>query len=73
MILFCLLCVSLVLGGLAYRRELGVILNDLRRHLFGVRVRVRAPQRGGQPARTAPSPLQLGSVPPPRVTTRPRG
>src|SRR5262249_39200127 len=50
MTLFWLLCVSLVLGGLAHRRELRSALQDLWLHWFGVRVRVPHPARLPAPA-----------------------
>ncbi len=72
MLLFCLLCVILVIGGLALRRELGIILTDARLALFGARVRAVTPQR--RPGAVTPDdpPLQLGSVPPPTVIAKPR-
>ena len=72
MILFCLLCVSLVLGGWAVRREVREVCETIRRHLFGVRVRIL---RRPEPSRTNRARIPLGAVPscplpPPNVATR---
>ena len=72
MFLICLLGVILAIGGLAVRHELGTILTDLRLALFGVRCRVRLPERRSDALRPADPILQLGAAPPPAVTTRPR-
>jgi hypothetical protein len=68
MILFWLLCVSLLLGGLLLRRHVGGVLSDLWLHWFGARVRVRRTPRaeGPQPRNAHP----LASRPPLRVVTR---
>jgi hypothetical protein len=69
MSLFGLLCLCLVLGGLAFRREVRAVLGDLRLRLFGVRVRV---VRSGPPAAAEhPRNSPPGFLPPPRVRTRP--
>jgi len=71
MILFWLLCVCLVLVGLAFRREATALLRELRLQVFGTRVRVPSPLRLPYPPRsTAPPPAQ-NLLPPPRVVTRP--
>jgi hypothetical protein len=70
MILFWCLCVSLVLGGLALRREVRAALEDLRLHLFGVRVRVRRVPTGPAPRRRASPPSRHDFCPPPRVVGR---
>ena len=70
MLLFCLLGVILVIGGLALRRELGTILTDARLALFGVRVRTRITARRPDAVCPDDPPLQLGSVPPPPFVTR---
>jgi hypothetical protein len=72
MLLICLLGVILVIGGLALRRELGTILTDARFAVFGARARARTPARRPEAVPPHDSPLQLGSVPPPPVVTRPR-
>jgi hypothetical protein len=70
MLLICLLCVILVIGGLVLRRELGTILADARFALFGARARARTPApRPGAAPPDVPLP-KLGSVPPPPVVTR---
>ena len=73
MILFCLLCVSLVLGGWAVRREVRTTFEKLWLTCFGVRVRVlRRPEPSRTDrrrlARLAAPPCRL---PPPNVATRP--
>jgi hypothetical protein len=55
MSLFWLLCVSLVVGGLVFSREVRAALGDLRLQFFGVRVRVTRP-RPGVPERQAAFP-----------------
>jgi hypothetical protein len=70
MILFWLLCVCLVLAGLAYRREAAALLNGLRLQIFGVRVRVPTPQRLPYPPRSPVGPPAHNFLPPPRVITR---
>jgi hypothetical protein len=72
MLLFCLLGVILVIGGLTLRRTLGTILSDTRLALFGARVRVPVPTRRATVVRSDLPPPHLGDVPPPRVVTRPR-
>ena len=72
MLLFCLLGVILVIGGLAFWRELGMILTDARLAIFGVRVRVRTPDRRPVAVRPNDPPPGLGSVPPPTVIAKPR-
>ena len=72
MLLFCLLGVILVIGGLAFWRELGMILADIRLALFGERVRVRTPDRRPKAVIPDNPPPQLGSVPPPTVIAKPR-
>ncbi len=68
MSLFWLLCLSLVLGGLAFRREVRTALGDLRLQLFGVRVRVRRWPVPVPPDRPCNPPHDF--LPPPRVITR---
>jgi hypothetical protein len=68
MTLFWLLCLCLVLGGLALRREVRAALGDLRLALFGVRVPVRRLRTSGPPGRPRNSPHEF--LPPPRVVTR---
>src|SRR5262249_5933848 len=64
MILFGCLCLCLVLIGLAFRRQVGTALWDLRLRLFGVPV--RAPARPVRPAPSRPVAVPWhGSVPPP--------
>jgi hypothetical protein len=71
MTLFWLLCLCLVLGGLAFRRAVVDTINGLRLQVFGVRVRVPSPQKLPHPPRSvAPQPARY-SLPPPRVRTRP--
>jgi hypothetical protein len=82
MILFWLLCVSLVLSGWAFRREIVTHLEDLRLHLFGARARVprslAAPSRKGRRRRGGPggqrtsrvSPSPRHPWPTPQVRTR---
>jgi hypothetical protein len=68
---FWLLCVCLVLCGLAFRREVTAVLNGLRLQVFGVRQRVISPRRLPQsPPPSAPRPTH-NFLPPPRVVTRP--
>jgi hypothetical protein len=69
MILFWLLCVSLVLGGLAFRRELLTILDGLWLHVFGVPVRARTSRPALRACTTAP-PRRHDPLPPPRVSFR---
>jgi hypothetical protein len=56
MILFCLLCVCLLLCGRALRRPVGAALEDLWLSLFGKRALARAAARPGRchPPATAP-------------------
>ena len=63
MLLFCLLCVILVFGGLAFRRELAAWLADVRLSVFGVRAlcAVRRKQRN----------VHRPGAPPPSVPPRP--
>jgi hypothetical protein len=68
MSLFWLLCLSLVLGGLVFRREVRAALDDLRLTFFGVRVRVSRPRLPTPPDRPRKAPHD--SLPPPRVITR---
>jgi len=66
-----LLCLCLVLLGLAFRHQVRTTLSDIRLHCFGVRVRV--PARPARTARDRPvaPPSHHGSWPPPvRVETR---
>ena len=72
MLLFCLLSVILVIGGLVLRRELGMFLTNARLAVFGLRVPVRKPALRREAVRRDTPPLQLGSAPPPLVVTRPR-
>ena len=69
MTLFCLVCVSLVLGGLALRRETRAGLEALWLGAFGTRVPVRRPARPPQ-ARPAVD-FRPDFLPAPRVQTRP--
>ncbi len=69
MTLFWLLCVSLVLGGLAFRRQVREALDGLWLRLFGVPVRVRA-RRPVPHARSTAPPGQHNLLPPPRVSSR---
>ena len=71
MILFWLLCVSLVLGGLAFRREVRTTLDGLWLRLFGapVRVRTHTPRPTLRACSTAP-PRRHDLLPPPRVSFR---
>jgi hypothetical protein len=71
MLLFSLLGVILVIGGLTLRRELGMILTDARLALFGVRVRARVPERRPDAVRPGAPPSHRGPVPPPSFA-RPR-
>jgi len=71
MTLFCLLCVSLVLGGWIVRREVRTALGNLWLHFFGVRVRVLRRQELPAPDRLAASASPHGFPPPPQVVTRP--
>ena len=71
MTLFWLLCVCLVLCGLAFRREVTAVLDGLWLQVFGVRQRVVDPRRLPQPPQpSAPRPSH-NFLPPPRVITRP--
>jgi hypothetical protein len=70
MILFWLLCVCLVLAGLAYRREVAAALHGLRLQLFGVPARVPSPQRLPYPPRSTDPLPAYNFLPPPRVITR---
>lgn len=72
MLLFCLLGVILVFGGLTLLREVGTILTDVRLAWFGVRVRNRNSATRPLAVRPDAPPLRLGSVPPPTVVVRPR-
>jgi hypothetical protein len=68
MSLFWWLCLSLVLGGLAFRREVRAALGDLWLAFFGVRVRVSRPRVPALPDRPRHCPHDF--LPPPRVITR---
>jgi hypothetical protein len=68
MTLFWLLCVCLVLGGLAVRPEARTALGNLRLHLFGVRVRASRPRQG--PAQPACPLWRHDFLPPPRGIPR---
>jgi hypothetical protein len=72
MILFWLLCVSLVLVGTALRRPLGAALEHLRLVVFGVRVRCPRPQTRGRPhSGASPGPAaRSGPGLPPGFATR---
>jgi hypothetical protein len=70
MTLFWLLCVCLVLIGLAVRRDVAAVLNGLRLQVFGVRARVPSPQRLPYPPRFPVPPPAQNVLPPPRVVTR---
>jgi hypothetical protein len=70
MTLFWLLCVCLVLAGLAYRRAAAAVLNGLRLQVFGVRVRVSRPQRLPCPPRAPVASPRHNFLPPPRTITR---
>ncbi len=73
MILFCLLCASLVLGGWAVRREVCATFEKLWLHFFGVRVRVlRRPEPSRTDRRRIAFPAAFPCpLPPPIVATRP--
>lgn len=62
------LCVSLLVGAWAARREVRAVLEDGKLALFGVRVRPARRPSAVRPL-ASPSPVRL---PPPRVGTRPR-
>jgi hypothetical protein len=71
MTLFWLLCVSLVLGGLAFRHPLRGALDDLWLYWFGVRVRAVRPQGPPpDPGRSAVPPSRHDFLPPPRGINR---
>jgi hypothetical protein len=70
MTLIWLLCVCLVLAGLAVRREIAAVLNGLRLRIFGVPVRVPTPRRLPYPPRSAVPPPEHNFLPPPRVVPR---
>lgn len=70
MTLFWLLCVCLVLAGLAVRREVAAVLNGLRLQVFGVRVRVPSPRRLPEPPRSTVPPPGHYFLPSPRIITR---
>jgi hypothetical protein len=69
MTLICLVCVSLVLGGLAFRREARAALEDFWLWAFGTPVAVRRPARRPLPER--PAVFRADFLPPPQVQTRP--
>lgn len=69
MILFWLLCVSLLLGGLAIRRHTAVWLSGWWLHWFGVRVPVRRTPLRASPRQSRDAP-QSACWPPLRVVTR---
>ncbi len=71
MTLLCLLCVSLVLGGWAVRREARAVFEDLWLHFFGVRIRVHRRPETPRPDRVAVPVAPPCPLPPPQVTTRP--
>jgi hypothetical protein len=69
MTLICLVCVSLVLGGLALRREARAALEGVWLWAFGTLVPVRRPVRRPLPA--GPAAFRYDFLPPPQVQTRP--
>ncbi len=71
MILISFLCVCLMLAGLAFRHTIRTTLEGFRLFLFGVPVRVPVRRPLSAPDRPVASPSRLGSLPPPRVVTRP--
>ena len=73
MTLFCLLCVSLVLGGWAVRHQARATFEAIRLHFFGVRVRVlRRPEPSrADRERTAVPAAPPCPLPTPYVATRP--
>ena len=72
MTLFCLLCVSLVLGGWAVRREARATFEALWLKFFGVRVRVLRTQSLRTDRRRAAAPAAPPCpLPTPYVATRP--
>src|SRR5262249_14966915 len=70
MILFWCLCACLVFGGLLARRPVRTALEELRLHLFGVRVRVPREQSLPAPHRPGPNPSGGEYWPAHRVVTR---
>jgi hypothetical protein len=71
MTLFWLLCVCLLLGGLAVRRDAAAVLHGLRLRFFGAPVRVKTPPPPAPPPCSgAPRPAP-DFLPTPRVLTRP--
>ena len=70
MTLFWLLCVSLVLVGLFFRRELRKALREVRLHLFGVRVRARRLDPQARLPRFGDAPPCENLLPSFRVVTR---
>ena len=71
MTLLCLLCVSLVLGGWAARRQARALFEDLWLHFFGSRVRLHRRPESPRPDRGAVRAAPPGSIPPFEVATRP--
>ncbi len=69
MTLICLVCVSLVLGGLALRPEARAALEGLWLWAFGSRVPVRRQVRATRPAPHVA--FRPDFLPPPQVQTRP--
>jgi hypothetical protein len=69
MTLICLVCVSLVLGGLALRPEARAALEGIWLWAFGSRVPVRRQARPTRPA--AHAAFRADFLPPPQVQTRP--
>jgi hypothetical protein len=72
MTLFCLLCVVLTIGGLAFRREALRTLEGLLLQWFGVRVRAVRRPASEAPAQVRGRASPPAFLPPPRVVTRPR-
>ena len=71
MILIWCLCVCLVLAGLVFHQRIRAALEEVWLFLFGVPVRVSTRRTLSVPERPVAPPSRLGSVPPPRVVTRP--
>jgi hypothetical protein len=70
MILFWCLCAWLVFVALLARRQVRAALEELRLHLFGVRVRVRVSKALPTPHRPGHDPSWKDSWPAHRVVTR---
>ena len=71
MTLFCLLCVSLVLGGWAVRREARAGFEAFWLHFFGVPVRIHRRAEAPRSDRVAVRGAPPSPLPPVPVATRP--